>query len=256
MAQTKESATVPASGASAPVEASAPVTQASSPVAASAPTASAPAASEPASSPAPTIKPVLIEIHGDDAMFGAMPPTFVANAQSEPADTQAILRDQLSTDQVTVSNLAEGGLASTALNFISGLDGEGAPYAQRVMTSKAQIVLASYGVNDDLSQSLGPYEDALIAFILDTRAAGKIPVLEEAGPVCDDQHPYLQNFASVVGEIAQSYNVPLVTQYNELLAIPNLCSHMTGIYPDNFILQQRAQRQAAVLQPIVQSLMK
>jgi hypothetical protein len=198
----------------------------------------------------------LIEVHGDDSMAGIQPPQFTFNPQSEPADTQAILRDQLSTDQVTVNNLAEGGMASTALNFISGLDGEGAPYAQRVMTSKAQIVVASYGVNDDLSQSLGPYQDALIAFVLDTRAAGKIPVLEEAGPVCDNQHPYLQNFASGLDAVAQGYNVPLITQYNELLAIPNLCSHMNGIYPDNFILQQRAQRQAAVLQPIVQSLMK
>jgi hypothetical protein len=50
--------------------------------------------------------------------------------------------------------------------------------------------------------------------------------------------------------------VPLISQYNDLLAVPNLCSHMTGIYPDNYVLQQRAQRQAAVLQPIVQSLMK
>jgi acyl-CoA thioesterase-1 len=200
---------------------------------------------------------VLIEIHGDDSMFGAMPPTFVANPQSEPADTQAILRDQLSTDQVTVSNLAEGGTASTILNLMAGVDGGGAPYAQRVMTSKAQIVLASYAVNDDLAQSLGPYTDALIAFVAATRAAGKIPVLEEPNPVCDDQHPNLQNYASTIDAVAQQYSVPLVAQYAELLTVPNLCSHFTqGIFPDNTILALKAQREAEVLQPIVQSLVK
>jgi len=196
---------------------------------------------------------VLIEIHGDDAMYGAMPPTFFFNPQSEPADTQAILRDHLSTDQVTVSNLAEGGLVSTILNLMAGVDGGGAPYAQRVLTSKAQIVLASYGVNDDLSQSTAPYADALVAFVLATRAAGKIPVLEEPGPVCDDQHPYLQNYAAVMDSVAQEYSVPIVAQYSDLSAIPNLCSHMTGIYPDNYVLAQRAQREAAVLEPIVKA---
>lgn len=190
-------------------------------------------------------------------MFGAVPPLYISNPQSQPADVQAILRDQLSTDQVTVSNLAEGGTASTALNFISGLDGEGAPYAQRVMTSKAQIVLASYAVNDDLAQSLGPYTDALIAFVLDVRAAGKIPVLEEPNPVCDDRHPNFQNYVSTVDSVAASFNVPLVSQYSQLLAVPNLCAHFTqGIYPDNTILAMKAQREAAVLMPIVQSLMK
>jgi hypothetical protein len=211
-------------------------------------------ASSPTAPAAPT--PVLIEIHGDDALYGALPPTFFFNPQNEPADTQAMLRDQLSDDAITVDNLAEGGTASTVVNMIAGVDGGGPPFAQRVMTSKAQIVMDGHGVEDDLGQSLGPYADALVAFIQDVRAAGKVPVLEEPGPVCDDQHPNLANYASVMDGIAQQYNVPLVKQYNELLAIPNYCSHLTaGLYPDNYILAQRAQREAAVLQPIVQSLM-
>jgi hypothetical protein len=196
----------------------------------------------------------VIEIHGDDALFGAVPPTFFFNPQNEPADTQAILQNALSDSAITVDNLAEGGAASTIVNLIAGVDGEGAPYAQRIQSSKAQIVVAGYGVEDNRIQSLAPYADALVAFVQDVRAAGKIPVLEEPGPVCDDQHPNLANYASVMDGIAQQYNVPLVKQYNELLAVPNFCSHMNGIYPDNAILQMRAQREAAVLQPIVQQL--
>jgi hypothetical protein len=62
---------------------------------------------------------------------------------------------------------------------------------------------------------------------------------------------------STIDSVAVQYNVPLVTQYDELLAVPNLCSHFTqGIFPDNTVLAMKAQRQAEVLQPIVESLMK
>lgn len=176
------------------------------------------------------------------------------NPQNEPADTQTILQDQLSDPAIAVSNLAEGGTASTVVNMIAGVDGGGPPFAQRMPTSTAQIVLDGHGVEDDLNQSLGPYSDALIAFVQDVRAAGKVAVLEEPGPTCDTQHPNLANYAATMDAIAVQYNVPLVTQYNELLAIPNLCSHMNGIYPDDYVLQQRAQREAAVLAPLVQTI--
>jgi hypothetical protein len=218
---------------------------ASAPVQASSPTAPA----------APT--PVLIEIHGDDPLYGAMPPIFLPNPQNEPADTQAALRDQLSDSAITVNNLAEGGTASTVVNMIAGVDGGGPQFAQRMTTSKAQIVLDGHGVEDDRNQSLAPYADALVAFIQDVRAAGKIPVLEEPAPVCDDQHPNLANYVSVMDGVAQQYDVPIVKQYNALLAIPNYCSHLTsGIYPDDYVLAQRAQHEAAALQPIVKSLMQ
>lgn len=255
------SAVVPASSVAVRGGQSVPV--ATTPAAASSPAASTPDvpasapvhASAPAAPAAPT--PVVIEIHGDDALYGAAPPMFIFNPQSEPSDTQSILRDQLSDSAITVDNLAEGGTASTVVNMIAGVDGGGPPFAQRMATSKAQIVLDGHGVEDDLNQSLGPYADALVAFVQDVLAAGKVPVLEEPGPVCDDQHPNLQNYVGVMDSIAAQYGVPIVKQYNELLAIPNYCSHLTsGLYPDDYVLAQRAQREAAVLQPIVQTLMK
>jgi hypothetical protein len=198
----------------------------------------------------------VIEIHGDDELSAVSPPPSSGfNPQNEPADAQAILRDQLSDSAITVDNLAEGGTASTVVNMIAGVDGGGPPFAQRMATSKAQIVLDGHGVEDDRNQSLGPYADALVAFIQDVRAAGKIPVLEEPGPVCDDQHPNLANYVSVMDGVARQYDVAIVQQYNALLEIPNLCSHYSyGIYPDDYVLQQRAQREAAVLTPIVKSL--
>jgi hypothetical protein len=186
-------------------------------------------------------------------MFGASPPFYTFNALSEPADTQTLLQAQFG-NTVMIDNRAEGGTASSLLNMMNGVDGGGPPFAERVKSSKAQIVLDAHAVNDDLYQSLGPYTDALIAWVLAVRAAGKVPVLEEPGPVCDDQHPYLANYASVMDGVAQQYNVPIVMQYNYLQSIPNLCSHYAGgIYPDNFIFQVKAQRQAAVLAPLVKA---
>jgi hypothetical protein len=187
-------------------------------------------------------------------MFGSSPPLYAFNPQSEPADTQTILQAQFGST-VTVDNKAEGGTASTLVNMMNGVDGGGPPFAQRILSSKAQIVLDAHAVNDDLSQSLGPYSDALVAWVQAVRAAGKVAVLEEPGPVCDDSRPYLANYVSVMDNIAAQYSVPIVKQYDYLQTIPNLCSHYTaGIYPDNAIYAIKAQRQAAILAPLVQNI--
>lgn len=179
----------------------------------------------------------------------------IITQQTEPADTQAALRDQLSDPAIVIHNYASGGTASMLVNMMAGDDGAGAPYTQRVAAIDAQIVLDSHAVNDDLNQSLGPYEDALIAFIQDTRAVGKIPVLEEPNPVCDGNHPNLANYSAVVDAVAQSYNVPLVTQYAEIQLLPNWQSHFAQcMFPDDYILAQKSLRQTAVLLPIVKSL--
>jgi hypothetical protein len=200
------------------------------------------------------VTPVVVEIHGDDAMFGSSPPFYAFNPQSEPADTQTILQAQFGST-VTVDNRAEGGTASTLVNMMNGVDGGGPPFAQRILSSKAQIVLDAHAVNDDLSQSLGPYSDALVAWVQAVRASGKVAVLEEPGPVCDDSRPYLANYVSVMDNIAAQYSVPIVKQYDYMQTIPNLCSHYTaGIYPDNAIYAIKAQRQAAILAPLVQNI--
>jgi hypothetical protein len=208
---------------------------------------------------ATTQTPVSIAVYGDDSMMGitgynnGMSPIITPN--TEPADTQAALRAQFSDSAIVVHNYASGGTAAMLVNMIAGDDGGGLPYAQRVVGIDAQIVLDAHAINDDLEQSLGPYEDALIAFINDTRAAGKIPVLEEPGPVCDSNHPNLQNYAAAIDAVAQSYGVPLVTQYNEIQQIPNWQSHMSQcLYPDDYILAQKSIRQAAVLATLVKPL--
>jgi hypothetical protein len=49
--------------------------------------------------------------------------------------------------------------------------------------------------------------------------------------------------------------MPEALSADYLLTIPNLCAHYTaGIYPDNAIYQIKAQHQAAILAPLVESL--
>lgn len=229
------------------------VTTASAPVQV-VPSAQAASAPAPASTPVSASKAALIEVNGDDSMFGVTSigyGTPTITQQSEPADSQALLRAQFG-DGVTIINHAEGGRASTLVNMMAGVDGGGPPFAERVKTSKADIVLVNHAVNDDLSQSLGPYTDALVAWVQAVRAAGKIPVLEEPNPVCDSGHPNLQNYVSTMDNIAAAYNVPLVKQFDYLQTIPNYCSHLSGgLYPDDAIYAIKAQREAAVLGPIV-----
>jgi hypothetical protein len=197
---------------------------------------------------------VLIEVHGDDAMFGMTSMMGFPTAQTEPNDSQAILRAQFG-DGITLQNLATGGTSSTLVNEMAGLDGMGAPFAQRILASKANIVLDNHAINDDLVQSLAPYSDALVAWISAVRAAGKTPILEEPNPVCDGNHPYLDNYVSVMDSVAAQYNVPVVPQYQQILALPNWCSHFTaGFYPDAYIQALKAQNQATALAPLVQSL--
>jgi len=238
-----------------------PASDASAPVAASAPSASAPvSASAPASAsqPAPEVD-VEIDVYGDDAMMGltAMNMGMPTMAQTtEPQGAQTLLRAQFGNG-ITINNHATGGTASMLVNMMAGMDGGGPPFIQRIATSKAVIVLDNHAINDDLMQSLGPYADALVQWIQDVRAAGKVPVLEEPNPVCDDNHPHLDNYVATIDNIALAYNVPVVKQYDYILGLPNWQSHMSGcLLPDEWLLNVKAQRQAAVLATVIQQLKK
>jgi len=219
---------------------------------------STPAASTAPATPIAKPDPVFVRIavYGDDAMMGITSNSngmVTITQQTEPAGAQTLLRAQFG-DDVTIINNAEGGTASSLVNMMNGVDGGGAPFAQRILASPANVVLTNHAINDDLVQSLGPYTDALIAWVLAVRKAGKIAVIEEPSPVCDGNHPYLENYVSVMDNVAAQYNVPLVKQYDYIQSLPNWQSHLSGcLYPDEWLLNVKAQRQAAVLAPLVKA---
>jgi hypothetical protein len=56
-------------------------------------------------------------------------------------------------------------------------------------------------------------------------------------------------------DVAAQMAVPIVTQYQYVQTIPNWQSHFNAcFYPDESILALKAQRQAAALAPLIQSL--
>jgi len=218
--------------------------------------ASAPvAASIPDANPAHPKKPIDIDIYGDDSMMGLTGmgfgiPTLTQN--TEPNNSQAILHATF--PEVTITNHASGGTASSLVNMMAGMDGGGLPFAQRIAGSKAEIVVDNHAINDDLMQSLGPYTDALIQWIQDVRNAGKVPVIEEPNPVCDGNHPHLDGYVMTMQNVAAAYNVPIVHQYYEILSMPDWQSHMWNCFlPDEYLLNIKAQRQAAVLALLVKA---
>jgi hypothetical protein len=251
---------IPASSASAPDPASSPSradSAASAPSAASTPApASAPAAPVPASTPV-----VKIEVYGDDQMAG-----FALNqygfpsvvSPNEPAALQSLLQQRFNDTGITVTNRATGGTSSSLYNELRGMDGNGDPFAGRIKLSAASIVIESHTINDALGgETVADYRQYLADWVVAVRAAGKTPVLEESGPVCDSDHPQLAAYVQAMDDAAVAYDVPIIKQYAYISALPDWQSHMAScLVPDAYLDNIKAQREADVIGTLVKTLIK
>src|SRR5258708_29180559 len=104
---------------------------------------------------------VMIEGYGGGAMLGMWSPMPISQ-QSEPAGAQAILQAQFNDTGITIANHATGGSSSSLFNELRGMDGAGAPFADRIKTSKAAIVKDDHAVNDALGgETLDDYRQYL-----------------------------------------------------------------------------------------------
>lgn len=212
-------------------------------------------APQPAPTPLPTPKPqkpVLIDVYGDDAMSG-MTSMMSRAQQSETDQSQLLLRAMLNDTAITVDNHATGGTSSSLKNEMIGMDGNGAPFADRIKTSAASIVIDNHAINDALGgETLADYRQYLAQWIAAVKAAGKTPVLEEPGPVCDGDHPQLAAYVDAMNDAAAQFNVPIVKQFDYILALPNWRSHMNEcFYPDEWMLQIKGQRQAYAINMLI-----
>lgn len=211
----------------------------------------------PAQPSAPASTPVvLIDVYGDDGIAGFTVTDFGLFSHvtpNEPQGLQALLRAQFNDTGITVANHATGGTSSALMNEMLGVDGNGAPFADRIKQSPARFVIESHTRNDSLGgETINDYRQYLAAWVVAVRAAGKIPVLEESGPVCDWEHPQLVAYVQAMDDAAAQFSVPIVMQYAYLSALPNWQSHMAScLYPDAYLLQIKAQRELAVIGPLV-----
>ncbi len=198
---------------------------------------------------------VLIDVYGDDAMSGMTSPMGRAQ-QSETDQSQSLLQATLHDSAIAVANHATGGGSSSLKNEMIGMDGNGAPFADRIKTSAASIVIDNHAINDALGgETLADYRQYLAQWIAAVRAAGKTPVLEEPGPVCDADHPQLAAYVDAMNDAATQFNVPIVKQFDYIQTLPNWQSHMNGcLYPDEWMLQIKGQRQAEALAPLIKKI--
>ena len=200
-----------------------------------------------------------IDVYGADDMSGiainayGMPSLVTPN---EPQALQMALQSAFNDSGVTVLNLASGGTSSSLQNMLAGVDGGGNPFAQRVTEHPGVIVVDNHGINDALGgETLQDYTTDLAKFINDVRAVGKIPILEEPGPVCDGNHPQLASYVQAMDSVASSYGVALIQQYTYIQGISGWCDHMTGgFYPDAYIDGLKAQQELAIIGPLIKGL--
>jgi hypothetical protein len=202
---------------------------------------------------------VEIDVYGDDAMSGIAISSFGLPSLVTPDEPQALqsaLQVEFNDTGIKVESFATGGTASSLQNMLAGVDGGGDPFVQRVTEHPGVIVIDNHGVNDALGgETLQDYTTDLAAYINDARAAGKTPVLEEPGPVCDGNHPQLSSYVAAMDSVALSYNVPLIQQYNVIQNIAGWQSHMAGcFYPDAFLDGIKAQQEQAVIGPLVKTI--
>ncbi|WP_244869610.1 SGNH/GDSL hydrolase family protein [Paraburkholderia aspalathi] len=197
-----------------------------------------------------------IDVFGDDGIAG-----FTTNGfgmfslvtPNEPQALQTFLQSQFNDTGIAVANHATGGTSSSLQNEMLGMDGNGAPFADRIKQSPAGYVIESHARNDALGgETIDDYRQYLAAWVAAVKAAGKTPVLEESGPACDGDHPQLAAYVQAMDDAAAQFNIPLVTQYAYISSLPNWQSHMAScLYPDTYLLQIRAQREQAVIAPLV-----
>lgn len=216
-------------------------------------------------------KPVQIAAMGDSTMAGVV--CQALNTGCTPtgvytADVQTLLQQQLGNPGITIVNRSIN--ATTLADNISGGNG----YTQGMVAylstdTTSKIVVENYAINDLRYETVDQFRDYLVQFITNVRAVGKQPVLEEPNPLChpatapqnveetDVHGQTMAAYVDVIDQVAAQYGVPLVAQYKPILALPNWCALISDgwAHPTPQLYAIKAQNEAAVLGPLVKSLM-
>lgn len=202
-------------------------------------------------------KSVIIDAEGDSLIWGLIYKNGVYQ-QTSPTPPQLLQADLTASlgagYSIEVDNRAMPG-ATAEDSLYAVLPYYGAQFSQRIMTTPGKIVLADYAVNDSRQRSTDEYAVDLSLWIADVRAAGKIPVLEEPNPTCDPTAPNVSAYVTVLRNVAQANQVTLIAQYDYIASLPNWQSMLTDcLHPNDALYAVKAQREAAVLGPMVQAL--
>jgi hypothetical protein len=175
---------------------------------------------------------------------------------NEPTALQTLLQQQFNDTGITVANDATGGTASSLQNELDGMDGGGVAQPARMIRSAAKVAIEQHTLNDDLGgETLAQYSAYLGQWIQDAQENGIQPVLEEASPVCDGNHPLLPGYVAAMDAAAAAYNVPIINQYAYIESLPNWQAHMLNCtVPDAYLDGLKAAQEQTVIAPLVKQL--
>ena len=185
-----------------------------------------------------------------------MPQPITPNA---PTALQALLQKQFADTGIQIADDATGGRASSLMNLLDGMDGGGAPFAQRLTSNPASIVVISYGLNDQYGgETASDFAGYLTQAIQTAQSAGRTVVLEEPSPTCDSDHPHLADYSAAIDATGKTLGVPVIQQYAFIESVQGWQTHMDGscTVPDAYLDSLKAQQELAVIAPLVQNLIK
>jgi acyl-CoA thioesterase-1 len=203
----------------------------------------------PASAPA-TQTPVSIYMEGDSTMFGAG--TLQDGSIPNPNAPQEVQIDLGSS----VSVVNEGHSGQTLVAMLNGWGTYTQTYASHLASIPAQVVDENFAINDAAEYAPFIFQQALVDFVNITRAAGKIPVLEEPNPICGPYSDQLAALVGIIDSVGIEMNVPVIKQYAAILAIPNWQSDMQECVHPVTLYKMKGDAEAAVLGPIANQLLQ
>jgi lysophospholipase L1-like esterase len=199
--------------------------------------------------PAPA-EPVAIDFEGDSTYYGTQ---MINGVVTRTANNPPALLQQLFGTGVAVTNSAAGG--ATVVEALNGIAPRYATtLSARLQTLKPQYVVSNFAINDSLHEAESDYLSGLAAWIATVRANGATPILEEPNPVCDGKAPNLDQYVYDLRQVAAQQGATLIAQYDYIKSLPAWETMLTDcVHPTDALYQIKAQREYAVLKPLVGS---
>ncbi|MDT3755043.1 GDSL-type esterase/lipase family protein [Citrobacter freundii complex sp. 2023EL-00966] len=178
----------------------------------------------------------IIDVFGDSTMWGANPSGVT---QQNPINPPKVLNDTLIALYgyiVTVNNKAISG--TTLHQMLTGTDGSGKTFEQRVIESNAVIIYCNHAINDsNLSADITQYRNDWVEFVRIVRKYGKVPVIitPNPNPITNDtkvaSSKRLNHYANVQRDVAKALKVDLVDNYEYFMrSLPMY--HQSYLVPD------------------------
>ncbi|MDR8102436.1 SGNH/GDSL hydrolase family protein [Burkholderia cenocepacia] len=207
------------------------------------------------STPAPaaesTPRAVLVESYGDSTTQGwqVVNGSGQVTPNSAPAVLQKLLQDRFGTT-VTVSN---NGVGSTeASQLLNGTDGVHPTWQNQMAASKAQIITLNFGLNDAYyttakkdgvaAESPDDFATTMTQLVQIARQSGKQVIIFEPNPTCEAiRQPLIPSYVSALRQVAAAQQVPIVDEFDAILAMPDWQSMLTDcLHPSDALYAKKA----------------